>query len=53
MAEKSDQKKRDIGNKARMLFIYRYLTEHTDEDHPASTNELIEQIVCVMHQFQR
>ena len=44
MAEKVDQKKRDIGNKARMLFIYRYLTEHTDEDHPASTNELIEQI---------
>ena len=44
MSQNSKKNKTEMDNKARMLYIFRYLYDHTDEDHPTNTNELIEYI---------
>ncbi len=44
MPENTKDNKPELGNRTRMIYIYRYLTEHTDPDHPSTTTELIDRI---------
>ena len=38
-----------MAEKGRLLFLERYLLDHTDDNHSVTTNELIRVYVCLRH----